>query len=180
MEQGDLLSVESLSCLVLIGQSFLGVDVASEQAQNRGGQMEGAQGESKTTERSWGQMSDKTKFPQEREKSGSGMQKDSDRRWYGVPCKMVLQKKKMRRYKGTFDIFFRVEHRMRKEEMEGRSTKKPNEVGDLQPMRQGSPTKRQAVRIASVRREECLRGSGQKFGGSHWQSRRTSHVDPRE
>ena len=28
------------------------------------------------------------------------------------------EKKYMRRYKGTFDIFFAVEHRMRKEEME--------------------------------------------------------------
>ena len=62
-------------------------------------------------ESSWVQMSDKRKFQQEKKKSRSEMQRDSKM----VRC---TTEKTMRRYKGTFDIFFGVEPRMRKKEME--------------------------------------------------------------
>ena len=37
------------------------------------------------------------------------------------------EKKYMRRYKGTFDIFFGIEHRLRKEEMEEQLNKEVQE-----------------------------------------------------
>ena len=53
------------------------------------------------------------------------------------------EKKNIRRYKGTVDIFFGVEHR-------GASTKKPSKDGCLHPMQQESPMKMQAGRIANT------------------------------
>ena len=66
------------------------------------------------------------------------------------------EKKYMRRYKGTFDIFFGIEHRLGKEDMEWRNslTKRPRKDGDLQRVQQELLRKRQAMRIVSTRQEE--------------------------
>ena len=58
----------------------------------------------------------------------------------------------MRRYKGTFEIIFGIGHRMRRKEMEEQFHKEARD-GGLQQTRQGSLTRRQAVRIANTRRE---------------------------
>ena len=52
----------------------------------------------------------------------------------------------MKRYKGKCDIFFGIEHRLRK----------PRKDGDLQLTQQESPMKEQAVRIESIHQEESL------------------------
>ena len=57
------------------------------------------------------------------------------------------RRKYVRRYKGMCDVFFGLEHRLRKEEMRNSSTKRPRK----EPLR-----KRQAVRIVSTRQEEFL------------------------
>ena len=59
----------------------------------------------------------------------------------------------MRRYKGKCDIFFRIEHRLRRK-WRSSSTKRPSKDGGLQLTRQESPTKKQAVRIVSTHQEE--------------------------
>ena len=54
------------------------------------------------------------------------------------------EKKHMRSYKGTFDIFLGIQHRRRSS-----LTKKPNKDGEAQLMQLQSSTQVQAVRIAS-------------------------------
>ena len=53
--------------MLMIGRSLARVSVASESAQNRGGKMEVSQGENKTMESSWVQMTDKRSFQLEKE-----------------------------------------------------------------------------------------------------------------
>ena len=55
------------------------------------------------------------------------------------------EKKHMRRYKGTFDIFFGIEHRLRKE------AERQRKHGDLRRVQQESMRKRQEMRITSTR-----------------------------
>ena len=63
---------------------------------------------------------DSKNFPTEEKKCRRGMQKESNM----VRCTLKngsawsTETKYVRWYKGTFDIFFGIEHRMRKEEME--------------------------------------------------------------
>ena len=67
------------------------------------------------------------------------------------------EKKYMRRYAGTFEIFFGVEQRMRKGEIwRSSSIKKRSKDGYLQPKQQESPMRMQAVKIASTNRVEFL------------------------
>ena len=56
------------------------------------------------------------------------------------------EKKYTRRYKGTFDIFFGIEHRLRKEEMEEQFNKEAKEGWRF-------AARRQEMRIASTRGE---------------------------
>ena len=58
----------------------------------------------------------------------------------------------MRRYKGTFEIIFGIGHKTRRKEMEEQFNQEARD-GGLQQTRQGSLTRRQAVRIANTRRE---------------------------
>ena len=51
----------------------------------------------------------------------------------------------MRRYNGMCDVFFGIEHRLRKEEMEEQINKEPSKDGGLRLMKQESPMKEQAV-----------------------------------
>ena len=63
----------------------------------------------------------------------------------------------MRRYKGTFDNFFGIEHRLRKEEMEEQfDTKRQRKDGDLRRMQQGSLRKRQQLRSSCGQKKERL------------------------
>ena len=103
--------------LLMIGQSLGAVQAASESAQNNRGQMEGMQGET-MKESSWVHMNQRISR-QEEKKCRSGKQKESNM----LRCTLLngsawSTEKFLRRYKGTFDIFFGVEHRVRKEEME--------------------------------------------------------------
>ena len=54
---------------------------------------------------------------------------------------------------GTFDIFFGIEHKMKKEKWRSTSTTKRSKDGDLQLTLQESPMRMQAVKIASSHRE---------------------------
>ena len=63
-----------------------------------------------------------------------------------------MERKDMRRYNGTFEIFFEIGHRMRRKEMEEQFNKEARD-GGLQQTRQGSLTRGQAARIAHTRRE---------------------------
>ena len=84
-----------------------------------------------------------------------GMQKDARR----LRCTLLngsawsTEKKCIRRYKGTFDIFSGIEHRLRKEAMEEQLTKKPRRDGDLQLTRRESQMRVQTVKIINTRRE---------------------------
>ena len=69
------------------------------------------------------------------------------------------EKKYMRRNKGTFDILFGIEQRIRKEEMEEEQfTKKTRKDGGLQGARRESQMRVQTVKIISTRQEEWQRG----------------------
>ena len=63
--------------LLMIGESLVGVNAASETAQNRGGQMQGTQGERKKMESKWVQMNQRN-FKQEKETCRSRVQKESN------------------------------------------------------------------------------------------------------
>ena len=65
------------------------------------------------------------------------------------------EKKFLRRYKGKCDIFFGIEHRMSKEEMDS-SAEKPRKDGDLQQTRRESQMRMQALKTASALRVESL------------------------
>ena len=58
------------------------------------------------------------------------------------------------RYKDTYDIFFGIEYRMRKEEVEEKFNKKAKQGGGVQQTLRESPTKMQAARVASTRRSD--------------------------
>ena len=65
--------------------------------------------------------------------------------------------KYMIKCKGKCAIFFGIEHRLRKEEMEEPFNKEVKEKdGDLQQMQREKPTKLQAARIVSIHQEEFL------------------------
>ena len=89
------------------------------------------------------------------------------------------ERKSMRRYRGTFDIFFGTEHRLRKEEMEEQFNKEAKE---------GWRFAADAARITDERagREDHKRriwrsfcGSRQQTGDSYWRERRSSKVNVR-
>ena len=91
--------------------------------------MVGMQGGTKVNASSRVQMNQRS-FRQEESKDRQEMQKESRM----VRCTFLfgsvwcIEKKVMRRYKGTFDIFFGVEHRMREEEMEDQFNKEAKQV----------------------------------------------------
>ena len=65
------------------------------------------------------------------------------------------EREHMRRYKGTFDIFFGIEHRLVKEEMEGEQVNREAKKGwKFAADTARSPMKGQAVRIESTHQEE--------------------------
>ena len=104
--------------LIVIGQSVMGVNAASENAP-KSEQMIGMQGGTEVNESSWGQTCQR-RSRQEESEDRKEMQKESRM----VKCTLLngsvwnTKKKYMRRYMGTFDIFFGVEHGLKKEEME--------------------------------------------------------------
>ena len=60
------------------------------------------------------------------------------------------------REKGKCDIFFGIEFRMRKEEMEEQFNKRQRKDGDVRRMQRESQMKEQAARIESTHQEESL------------------------
>ena len=78
-------------------------------------------------ESSWMQQSGKSNFQKKKKnrRNRSGVRKPATK----VRCTLLngsdwnTERKYMRRYTGTFDIFFRIEHRMRREDMEEHSNK---------------------------------------------------------
>ena len=142
--------------------------------------MEVSQGENKTMESSWVQMTDKRSFQLEKE-NRSEIQKASET----VRCTLFdgsarnTERKYMRRYRSAWDIFFGIEHMMRREDVEEQFNKAASRDGGLQPTQRESPKKMQAVMVASTRRRS-LCSNRQPSGSSHWQRRVSNHVDPRE
>ena len=66
----------------------------------------------------------------------------------------------MRRYKGTFDVFFGIEHRLRKEDMEEQFNREAKEGWRFfQRAQQESLRKWQAMRIVSARHEFLLQST---------------------
>ena len=106
--------------ILMTGQRLAGGNAASENAQNREGKMKVSQGESKTMESSWVQMSEKKKFPTRKGKNRNEMQKDSKI----VRCTLLngsawsTDRKYMIRYTCIFIISFWIEHWMRNQGME--------------------------------------------------------------
>ena len=126
--------------VLMIGHRLVGVTAASEKAQNREGQLEGTQGGTEAMDISWVQMNQRS--DKKRRKAENGRHKESNM----IKCALLtgFAWSTENKYKGTFDVFLGVDHRMRKEEMErGSSSKEPNKVGDLHPMQQGSPARMQ-------------------------------------
>ena len=88
------------------------------------------------------------------------------------------EKKYMQRYRDTFDIFFRIEHRMRKEKMEEQFNREAKQgwrfAADAE---RESLTNQQPVKAASIRREES---SWQltAIWGSNRKRRRSDQVHP--
>ena len=70
----------------------------------------------------------------------------------------------MKRSRSTFDIFFGIKHRMRREEMEERFIKEAKQGWRFAADAEGSPTQKQAVRITSTRREEFFWRSTAEIG----------------
>ena len=81
------------------------------------------------------------------------------------------ERRYMRRYKGTFDVFFGIEHRLRKEEMEAQFNRSQRRDGDLLLMQQQSLMKEQAVRIERIH-QEVFCGNRQQPGSSCGSRRR--------
>ena len=94
-------------------------------------------------------LDDKIRFQQKEGQHRSELEKASKtvRCTFWNGSVLCTERKYMRRNKGTFEIFFGIEHRMRKEDMED---------GYMQPTQQGSLSRMQAVRILSTRREESM------------------------
>ena len=111
-----------------MGQNWLSVSAASEWRQSSTEAMTRMQQGVRIKESSWTEVLPK-RWKQPKEKDGKNMQKDA--RKFG--CTLVngsswsTEKKYMRRYKGMFDIFFGIELRLRKEEMEEQFKKEAKE-----------------------------------------------------
>ena len=65
------------------------------------------------------------------------------------------ERKYMRRYQGTFDVFFGIEHRLRKEEMEEQFNREAKEGWSFA-VQQESLVKEGAVRIERTHKKEFL------------------------
>ena len=90
------------------------------------------------------------------------------------------EKKYMSRYKGKGDIFFGIEHRLRKEEMEEQFNKEAKEEWKFAADAARVTDERASSedRKPHVRRSFC--GSRQQFGSSGWSRRRSVCFDPRQ
>ena len=107
--------------------------------------------------RSWVRMHVKTIFEQTRE-NGSKMQQDSET----VRCTLLNgsawcpERLHMRCCVGAFGIFFGIEHRMRREEMEEHFNKEAEQGWRFAADAADHRRKLRAVRTASTRRKESL------------------------
>ena len=110
----------------MIGQSLVEVNAASENAQNRNGQFVGMQGRTKVNASRWWQAIQR-RCRQEEGKDRKETQKESGM----VRCILLngsawtteKREEVHEKVQGIFDIFFGVEHKMSKEEMEEQFTK---------------------------------------------------------
>ena len=82
------------------------------------------------------------------------------------------ERKYTRRYKGTFDIFFGIEHRLRKEKMEEQFNKEAKE-GRRLAADVASITDERAGREDQKHRSGGVCGSRQQSGDSYWRERRS-------
>ena len=92
--------------------------------------------------------------------------------------KESTERKYMGRYKGTFDVFFGMEYRLRKEEMEEQFNREAKEEEDLRRVQQESQRKWQETTIVSTRQEEFLLQSTVTWE-LLWVQRSVSWKDPR-
>ena len=125
--------------VLMVVHNFGVADTASGNIQKKGGKMEEIRRKKELARISWAEQEDKRQC-QEQGRGKSRM------RWKTVRCNLLngsawcIEKKQMTKYTRTFDIFFEIEHRMRREEIEEqiKSTKIPSKDGGLQLTRQGS------------------------------------------
>ena len=115
----DLGEVWKMAIYLVVTQSWLGANAALEETQDRSGPVTLVWQEMEVKEGSWGDS-----FPKMRRRKGGQDKTQIQKEARGMTCTLLTgsawstEKKYMRRYRGTFYIFFGVEHRMRKEEME--------------------------------------------------------------
>ena len=101
------------------GQNCVGACTASEEPQSSKEAMTRMQQVMQIKESSWEEVAP-TRRRQPRGEDRTEMKKEARM----VRCTLLngsawrTERKNMRKYKGTFDIFFGLEHRMKKEEME--------------------------------------------------------------
>ena len=99
---------KGLSLVLMIGQSWVGANAASE----------------KTPVQKWTNDQNAAVIPKRTQHKNGEDRKEMQKETTMIRCTSLkgsswsAEKKYMRRYTGTFDIFFGVEQRMRKEEME--------------------------------------------------------------
>ena len=143
--------------LLVIGQSWVGANAASEEAQGRSKPTTRMWQEMEVKESSWKDAFSKEFDPKEGQ-DRTGMQKRAkkDRSTFLNGSAWSTERNYMRRHKGTFDILFGVEHRMKKEEMEEQFNDEDKKGLRLQLTQQESQMENQAVRTANTRRMESL------------------------
>ena len=126
-------------------------------------------------------MHDKTNFEQTRE-NRSKMQQDSET----VRCTLLngsawcLERLRVRCHVGAFDIFFGIEHRMRRVEVEEHFNKEAEQGWRLAADAADHRRKLRAARTASTRRKESLLQSTAIWERSLAQKKGAGTFDPRE
>ena len=86
----------------------------------------------------------------------------------------------MRRYEGTFDIFFGIEHRLRKEETEEQLNKEAKEGWIFAADAARTTDKRMSIEDQKAHIRRCFCGSGQQSGSSCSRRKMIRHIHPRK
>ena len=146
-----------LFLFVLMGQHWLCVNVATEGLQKRTEMMERLQQEDQVKGGRWAEEIPQ-RWKQPKGEDRTEMKKEAKL----LRCTLLngsawsTERKYMRRYKGKCDIFFGLEHRLRKEQTEEQFNKEAKEGWRFAGMQRESQMKQQAVRIVSTSQEVFL------------------------
>ena len=168
-----------LFLLLLLGQNWLCANAAAGGLQRTGMMGRMQQQEDQVKESRWMEETPQ-RWRQPQGADRTEMRKEEKR----LKCTFLngsawsTKKKYMRRCKGTFDIFFGVEHRLRKDEMEEQLNKDAKEGWRFAADAARITDSRQRRSKAHIRRSFC--GSRKQSGSSSWRERRSSYVHPRK